>query len=146
MIFYKTLPRPSLPTARLSKDFASAALSTLAEMMEPKGALGTLVKFGLAVNGSWAQIYHERVQLSLDQTTLAASTNADRNALQLLNTQFANLASWESVVIAEHQDLNGPRSVAPDSLQNDAVLTKFSKCGRFLSGMLGSGIHLEVTS
>src|SRR5216683_6302403 len=69
MIFYKTLPRPSLPTARLSKDFASAALSTLAEMMEPKGALGTLVKFGLAVDGSWAQIYHERVPLSLDQTT-----------------------------------------------------------------------------
>lgn len=133
-------------TARLSKDFASSAISTLAEMKEWKGTLGTLVKFGLAVDDSWAQVYQERVQLSLEQTTIAASTNADRSALQLLNTQFANLAKWESVVIAERQDLNGARTVAPDSLQNDPVLTKFSNCGRFLSGMLGSGIFTDSPS
>ncbi len=36
-------------SARLSKDFASSAISTVAEMKEWKGTLGTLVKFGLAV-------------------------------------------------------------------------------------------------
>ncbi len=132
--------------ARLSKDFASSAISTVAEMKEWKGTLGTLVKFGLAVDDSWAQVYHERVQESLQQTTIAASTNADRNALQLLNTQFANLAKWESAVIAERQNLNGARTVAPDSLQNDPVLTKFSNCGRFLIGMLGGGIFADNPS
>jgi hypothetical protein len=133
-------------TARLSKDFASSAISTLAEMKEWKGTLGTLVKFGLAVDDSWAQVYRERVQLSLEQTSIAASTDADRSALQLLNTQFANLAKWESGVIAERQNLNGARTVAPDSLQNDPVLTKFSNCGRFLSGMLASGIFADNPS
>jgi hypothetical protein len=133
-------------SARLSKDFASSAISTMAEMKEWKGTLGTLVKFGLAVDDSWAQVYHERVQESLQQTTIAASTNADRNALQLLNTQFANLAKWESAVIAERQNLNGARTVAPDSLQNDPVLTKFSNCGKFLIGMLGSGIFADNPS
>jgi hypothetical protein len=133
-------------SARLSKDFASSAISTVAEMKEWKGTLGTLVKFGLAVDDSWARVYHERVQESLQQTTIAASTNADRNALQLLNTQFANLAKWESAVIAERQSLNGARTVAPDSLQNDPVLTKFSNCGRFLIGMLGSGIFADNPS
>jgi hypothetical protein len=36
-----------------------------------------MVTFGLAVDGSWAQIYHERVQTSLEQATVAASTNSD---------------------------------------------------------------------
>ena len=130
----------------LSKDFASSAISTVAEMKEWKGTLGTLVKFGLAVDDSWAQVYHERVQESLQQTGIAASTNADRSALQLLNNQFANLAKWESVVIAERQNLNGARTVAPDSLQNDPVLAKFSNCGRFLIGMLGSGIFADNPS
>lgn len=130
----------------LSKDFASSAISTVAEMKEWKGTLGTLVKFGLAVDDSWAQVYHERVQESLQQTSIAASTNADRSALQLLNNQFANLARWESVVIAERQNLNGARTVAPDSLQNDPVLAKFSNCGRFLIGMLGSGIFADNPS
>jgi hypothetical protein len=133
-------------TTRLSKDFASSAISTVAEMKEWKGTLGTLVKFGLAVDDSWAQIYRERAQLSLDQTSVAASTNADRNALQLLDTQFANLAKWESVVIAERNDLNGARTVAPDSLQSDPVLTKFSNCARFLGGMLGSGFFADNPS
>jgi hypothetical protein len=147
-----TIPNANFDTsspqdnARLSKDFASSAISTLAEMKEWKGTLGTLVKFGLAVDDSWAQVYHERVQLSLDQTSVAASTNADHSALQLLNTQFANLAKWEGVVIKERQDLNGARTVAPESLQNDPILTKFSSCARFLGGMLGSGFFANNPS
>jgi hypothetical protein len=47
-----------------------------------KGALGTMVTFGLAVDGSWAQIYHERVQASLEQATLAASTNGERTVAE----------------------------------------------------------------
>jgi hypothetical protein len=38
-------------TAALSKDFASAAIATLADMKEWKGVLGTMVTFGLAVDG-----------------------------------------------------------------------------------------------
>ena len=133
-------------SAALSKDFASAAIATLAEMKEWKGVLGTMVTFGLGVDGSWAQIYHERTQTSLEQATVAASTNSDHNALQLLGNQFANLAKWESVFFAERQNHDGARSVAPNSLQNDPVLTKFSNCGKFLATMLGSGIFADNPS
>jgi len=136
------------PQARpaLSKDFASAAIATLAEMKEWKGVLGTIVTFGLAVDGSWAQVYHERVQTSLEQATVAASTNSDHNALELLSAQFSNLAKWESAVVTERQSHNGSRTVAPNSLQNDPVLTKFSNCGRFLTTMLASGIFTDNPS
>jgi hypothetical protein len=112
-------------------------------MKEWKGGLGAMVTFGLAVDGSWAQIDHERVQTSLEQVTVAATTNSDHNALQLLNTQYANLARWESMVVAERQDHNGARTVKENSLRDDPVLTKFSNCGRFLSTMLGSGVFAD---
>jgi hypothetical protein len=106
------------PTPALTKDFASAAIATLAEMKEWRGAMGAMV-------------------------TVAASTNSDHNALQLLNTQYANLAKWESMVVAERQNHNGARTVAANSLRDDPVLIKFSSCGRFLSTMLGSGIFAD---
>ncbi len=130
-------------TPGLSREFASAAIATLAEMKEWKGGLAAMVTFGLAVDGSWAQIYHERVQTSLQQATVAATTNSDHNALQLLNTQYSNLAKWESMVVAERQDHNGARTVAANSLRDDPVLIKFTTCGRFLSTMLGSGIFAD---
>jgi hypothetical protein len=133
-------------TQGLSKDFASAAIAALAEMKEWKGALGTMVTFGLAVDGTWAQIYHDRVETSLAQATVAASTNSDRNALQLLNNQFANLAKWASVVVAERRALNGARTMDPNALQNDPVLAKFSNCGKFLSTMLVSLIFVDNSS
>lgn len=127
----------------LSKPFASAAIATFAEMKEWRGALGALVTYGLAIDGTWAQIYHQRVEASIAQASVAASTDSDRNALQLLSAQFANLARWESVVTAERKDLNGARTVAPNSLQNDPVVTKFSSCSKFLSTMLGSGLFAD---
>jgi hypothetical protein len=42
----------------------------------------------------------------------------------LLNTQYANLAKWESVVVAEQVNHNGERTVAENSSQNDPVLIK----------------------
>jgi len=136
----------SQATPALSKDFASAAIAALAEIQEWKGVLGTMVTFGLAVDSSWAQIYHQRAQTSLEQATVAASTNSDHNALQLLSTQFSNLAKWESAVVTERQNHNGARTVAPNSLQNDPALTKFSNCGKFLTTMLGSGIFADNPS
>ena len=130
----------------LSKEFASAAIAALAEMKEWKGVLGTMVTFGLAVDEKWAQGYQERVETSLSQASAAASTDSDRNALQLLSTQFANLAKWESTVVAERHALNGARTVSPNALQIDPVLAKFSSCGKFLSAMLGSGTFADNSS
>jgi hypothetical protein len=123
----------------LSKTFVIAAIAALADMKEWKGALGTMVTFGLATTGAFAQDYHGRVQTSSTQANAAASTDADRNAVQLLNTEFASLAKWAGEIVAERQVLNGARTVDPNALQNDRALAKISDCDRFLSAMLVSG-------
>jgi hypothetical protein len=135
-----TIPQPA---PGLSKEFASAALESVAEMKEWKGALATMVTYGLAVDGTWAQTYQDRVHTSLGQATVAASTNSDHSALRLLNAEYTNLANWATGVMAERQALNGARTVDPNSLQNDPQLTKITNCGRFLNSMLVSRAFAE---
>ncbi|MGC1105760.1 MAG: hypothetical protein WA876_04410 [Candidatus Acidiferrales bacterium] len=133
-------------TQELSKGFASAAIGALAEMREWKGAVGTMVTFGLAVSGAWAQTYHDRAEASLAQASVAASTNADRNALQLLNNQYNTLSKWAGDVAAARQALNGAMTTDPNAMQNDLVLIKFSKCDAFLSSMLVSRVFADNSS
>jgi hypothetical protein len=130
---------PAQATQGLSKDFASASIAEVAEMREWRGVIGTMVTYGLAVSGTWAQDYRERVDEGLMQSTLSASTDADRNALQLLKNESDNLAGWASEVMAARQALNGAKTVDPNALQNDPALAKITSCSRFLNGMLVSG-------
>jgi hypothetical protein len=130
---------PPQATQGLSRDFAKAAIADLAEMREWQGAIGAMITYGLAVSGTWAQEYHARVEESLRQATEAASTEADRNALQLLRNESGKLVGWANAVFAERQALNAARTVDPNALQNDPVLARITSCGRFLNAMLVSG-------
>ena len=122
----------------LSKEFVSAAIVALAEMREWKGALTTMVTYGFAVDASWAQTYRQQAETSLAQASVAASTNGDRSAMQLLSNEFAHLAKWESDVFADRKALNGAETADANGLQNDQALAKISSCGRFLNKMLVS--------
>jgi hypothetical protein len=138
---------PAAATAQaapgLSRDFASAAIAEVAEMREWRGVLRTMVTYGLAVSGAWDQDYRERVDEGLRQTTLAASTDEDRSALQLLRNQSANLTGWANEVMAARQSLNGSKTVDPNALQNDPALAKITNCSRFLNSMLVSGAYSD---
>jgi hypothetical protein len=133
-------------TQGLSRNFASAAIATVAEMKEWTGALGTMVTYGLAADTSWAQTYHDRVEASLAQAGVAASTSSDRDALRLLNNQFSNLSNWASTVIAARQAMNGDKTMDPNALQTDPALAKITSCSRFLNSMLVSGSFSDNAS
>jgi hypothetical protein len=130
---------PPQPPQGLSKDFASAAIAEVAEMREWRGVIGTMVTYGLAVSGAWAQDNRERVDQGLRQTTLVASTDADRNALQLLQNESDSLAGWASDVVAARQALNAAKTLDSNSQQNDPALAQIMSCSRFLNAMLVSG-------
>jgi hypothetical protein len=146
-----TIPGP-LPSAApqtpegMSKDFQKIAVFTLAEMREWKGAIGTVVTSGIPVVGTWSQDYHDRVEADLMQATLAASTEPDRQALQLLQNEYALLTAWADNVLAERKALNAARTIDPNSIQNDQSLARISKCGQFLSSMIVSGTFSDDSS
>jgi hypothetical protein len=127
----------------LSRNFASAAIAEVAEMREWRGAIGAMITYGLAASKSSAQDYHERVAEGLRQTTLAASTEADKNALQLLKNESDSLTGWADDVLAARQNLDGAKTLDPNALQNDPVLAKITSCSRFLNAMLISGTYSD---
>jgi hypothetical protein len=130
---------PAPPPAGLSRNFASLAIAELAEMREWRGAVGTILAYGVPVVGSWPQDYHDHVEANLAQVSVAAVTAADQDAMQLLRSEFSNQTRWASDVVATRQSMNATNTIRPDPLQNDTSLAKISDCSRFLSSMLVSG-------
>ncbi len=129
---------PAAPPG-LSRNFASLAIAELAEMREWRGAVGTILTYGVPVVGTWPQDYRDRVAANLDQVALSTTTAADQDAMQLMRSEFSNLSRWASEVVSTRQSMNATNTVRPDTLQSDPTLAKISDCSRFLNSMLISG-------
>lgn len=136
----------ALAQQAFSRGFATAAISDLAEMREWRGAVGAMVTYGMAVSDAWARNYQERVQEGLAQAAVAATTDADHDALGLLQNESAQLATWANGIIAARQELNGSATVDPNALQNDRVLARIQSCSQFLNSMLVSGAFADDAS
>jgi len=125
--------------ARLSKDFASASIGLLEDMREWRGAIGTMITFGLSVSDSWSHEYHDRVEAGLAHAAVVATTESDQNALPLFRSEFDKLTAWANETLAARRALNGAKTVDPNALKNDSSLAKINECGRFLNAMIVSG-------
>lgn len=134
------------PSGGLSRDFASAGVSALADMREWRGAISMMITYGLVVSDSWSTDYHGRVEADLSQAAVAATTESDQNALPLLRNEFDKLTSWANEVLAARQSLNGAKTVDPNALKNDPSLAKINECGRFLNGMIVSRVFSDNAS
>jgi hypothetical protein len=139
-------PQSEAPDESMSKEFQQIAVFTLAEMREWRGAIGSVVTTGMPVAGTWSQDYHDHVEADLMHATLAASTDQDRQALQLLQNEYALLSNWADQILGERKALNAARNIDPNSLQNDQALAKISKCSQFLSSMVVSGTFSDDSS
>jgi hypothetical protein len=141
--------KPERTSPGLSKDFARAGISQLAEMWEWKGAIASAIRSGVAGGnwlGPWLQDHRIRAEGSLSQTSLAAKTESDQKALQLLKNQLANLGEWDNNTQATIRSLNGEQTVNPAAVQNDPLLAKLSECGHFLNAMLVGGEFADSPS
>jgi hypothetical protein len=124
---------------KLSRDFSSAAISALAATREWRVAVRAMILYGLAVSDTWVQAYHSQTLDALRQAGVAVSTEADKNAFQLLSNEADMLTAWANQVDAARQELNGAKTVDPNALQNDTQLAKIQRCSQFLNSMVLSG-------
>jgi hypothetical protein len=141
-----SVPAAARPAVGLSVEFKRAAISELSEMREWRGAVGAMITYGLAAGSATAQDYHAICESGLSQATVVATTNDDLNAVQLLKGEFDTLTAWAAQVVAERKALNGARTIDPNSMANDPVLTKITACGRFLNSMIVSGAYADDAS
>jgi hypothetical protein len=108
-------------------------------MREWRVAVRAMILYGLAVSDTWVQAYHQQTLDALRQTAVAASSEADKNALQLLRNEADTMTSWANQVDAARQQLNGAKVVDPNALKDDTTLAKIQSCSQFLNSMILSG-------
>jgi hypothetical protein len=124
---------------RLSRDFSSAAIAALAAMREWRVAVRAMILYGLAVSDTWVQAYHQQTLDAVAQAGVAASTDADKNALQLLRSEADMMTAWANQVETSRHELNAAATVDPNALKDDPTLAKIQKCSQFLNSMVLSG-------
>jgi hypothetical protein len=123
-------------TSGFSKDFLNATIETLSDIREWRSALLNSVQNGYPVTEAWMDDYRAQAAKNLRLTYVAATTNSDRNALQLLSKEFDHMQELGNKILTARKKLN---YITPDSVKKDPLDQKILNCARSLAAMAASG-------
>jgi hypothetical protein len=123
-----------------SKAFLKAGIEAMSLVREWHSALANAIQNGFPIAESWLSGYRIQAQAGLRLASVAASTDSDQSAAQLLNNEFENMKTLSSNYVAARQSLD---YIAPDALANDALNQKIVNCGHSLAAMAASGQFVD---
>jgi hypothetical protein len=123
-----------------SKGFLKAGIEAMSLVREWHSALANAIQNGFPLAESWLSQYRIQAQAGLRLAAVAASTDSDQSAAQLLNNEFENMKTLSSNYVAARQSLD---YIAPDALANDALNQKIVNCGHSLAAMAASGQFVD---
>jgi hypothetical protein len=145
----ETIAKPEPIAQGFSREFVKAGIAQLAEMREWKGAISSAIRSGVA-GGNWLapllKAHRAGAAEGLNLASVAAKTDSDLKALELLKSEFTNLGEWDTESQATILSLNAEKSLNPPSAQNDPLLAKISECSSFLNAMLVDGEFTDSVS
>jgi hypothetical protein len=119
-----------------SKDFLNAGIETMSDIREWRSALLNAVQNGFPVTEPWMANYQAQAVKSLRLTSVAATTDSDRKALQLLNKELDHMQALGNKILAARKNLN---YITPDSVKKEPLDQKILNCARSLAAMVASG-------
>jgi len=131
-------PAPANPG--FSKAFLKAGIEAMSLVREWHSALANAIQNGFPLAESWLSGYRIQAQAGLRLASVAASTDSDQSAAQLLTNEFENMKTLSSNYVAARQSLD---YIAPDALANDALNQKIVNCGHSLAAMAASGQFVD---
>jgi hypothetical protein len=133
-------PPPSAPppvsNPGFSKGFLNAGIEAAATLREWHATLASAIENGYPVTAGSFGRYRAQSQTNLRLASVAATTDSDRSAYQLLNNEFQNMSKLSDRYVDQRANMT---YISPDSLQNDGLNQRFIACGRSLSAMAASG-------
>jgi len=143
-----TLPGPAAGTASaaappsppanpgFSKDFLQASIEEMAVIREWRSALVNSIENNYPIQEDWVESYRSRASSSLELASVAASTDSDRSAVQLLSNEFDNMKTLSVQLLAERQSM---QHVSPEHLKDDPLNQNILSCARSLATMAVGG-------
>ena len=126
--------------SEFSKEFLRAAIEEMAMIREWRTALTNAVQNGFPIGDDWMAIYREPALRNLRLAAVAASTDPDRSAYQLLSNEFDNMKKLSDRFVAAHASQN---YTPTDALKNDPLDQQILGCARSLAAMASSGQFVD---
>src|SRR5438552_6050287 len=124
----------------LSREFMRAGIEEIATMREWASTLAYAMENGYHITDEWAANYREQSARDLRLASAAASTEADRNALQLLTHEFETVRDWSNKLVQERKSMDTAKyALSENALRDDPIPRKIVTCGHFLATMFGRG-------
>jgi hypothetical protein len=139
-------PAPAVASANLaansafSKSFMRAGIEQMTVIREWRTALANAVKNGFPITDDWLSVYRGQATTALRLAFVAISTDSDRNAYRLLDSEFENMKLLSDKYVAMRQSL---QFIAPDSLANDPLNQKILDCAHSMAAMAANGQFVE---
>ena len=134
-------PEASPPTASgFSKDFLKAGIEEMSVIREWRSALTNAVRQGYPVTDDWVASFRGQAQQNLRLVSVAASTEADRNALRLLNNEFSNMKKLSDRFVEANQSRT---YVPPTALDNDPLDQRILNCAHSLAAMAANNQFVD---
>ena len=100
---------------------------------------GYFAGIGVKTDDSVAS-HREQSARDLRLASAAASTDSDRNALQLLTHEFEAVRDWSNKLVQERKSMDTAKyALSENALRDDPISQKIITCGHFLATMFGSG-------
>jgi hypothetical protein len=82
----------SEPPVGYSREFVSAGIETMREILEWHAALKTAIERGYPLSEEWIGYYRRNIESSMKHLEAVASTELDRKAVPLLALEFNNMS------------------------------------------------------
>lgn len=142
------VPAPSQPAeSAFSREFRSAGIEEITLMREWAGPLAYAIQNGYPVTEAWVAGNQAQAANGLGLASIAATTDSDRQALQLLNNEFEAVKEWSNKLVEARKSMDaGKYAVSASALRDDPLSQKILACGRFLAAMLASGNFQDDSS
>jgi hypothetical protein len=133
-------PASQQPANALSNNFMAAAVQVLATLKDWRSTMAYGITRGIPGDGSRMVLNQNKATEGLRIAKVAVSTDADRNAYQLLSNDFDNVNTWYKQLVQGRKNMDtGNYSMSQDPLKNDPQYQKIVGCSDFLGSMIPSG-------
>jgi hypothetical protein len=142
-------PAASQPanSSALSQEFMKAGIEEIARLREWATTLASAIRGGYGVTDEWVNGYRDQASQSLHLAEAAASTDGDRNAVQLLRSVFNLVQQWSDQLVAAKKSMDTAKyTTSPNALREDPLSQKLITCGHFVTQMLGSASFRDDAS
>ncbi len=127
-----------------SRPFMAAGIEALASMREWGSTLVIAIRNGLPL-GNAINPYRGRAADKVRLAAAAASSDDDRNGLELLRKEFESVQAWSDKLVNARNTMSAANfTLSENALQEDPMFQGIVQCGQYLAQMF-AGSNFQDT-